>query len=213
MPIGHDGEQGDARRGKRKVQRQFRRRLAHAKTARDPPACRSRLAETSRTEERLRISRDLHDSLAHALTRILDVEAPTSVLIFARTRLEVDELAEALAGRGYDTAALHGGLVPPERRPLNKYVPAFEAWQCPADKGDSLWKAQFPRGVKTCSDAWGYRSTGATCTPPSTSAAGGSRSAASCAQPLQRRAEPRGARTTRDIPAPTCGSSSRRTAR
>ena len=45
-----------------------------------------------------------------ALTRILDVEAPTSVLIFARTRLEVDELTEALGGRGYDTAALHGGL-------------------------------------------------------------------------------------------------------
>ncbi|HEX7196571.1 MAG TPA: DEAD/DEAH box helicase [Candidatus Limnocylindria bacterium] len=45
-----------------------------------------------------------------ALTRILDVEAPTSVLIFARTRLEVDELTEALAGRGYDSAALHGGL-------------------------------------------------------------------------------------------------------
>ncbi|MBA3740907.1 MAG: DEAD/DEAH box helicase, partial [Chloroflexi bacterium] len=34
-----------------------------------------------------------------ALTRVLDVEAPTSVLIFARTRIEVDELTEALAGR------------------------------------------------------------------------------------------------------------------
>lgn len=45
-----------------------------------------------------------------ALTRVLDVEAPTSVLIFARTRIEVDELTEALAGRGYDSAALHGGL-------------------------------------------------------------------------------------------------------
>ncbi len=45
-----------------------------------------------------------------ALTRILDVEVPTSVLIFARTRLEVEELNEALAGRGYDAAALHGGL-------------------------------------------------------------------------------------------------------
>src|SRR5688500_11033512 len=45
-----------------------------------------------------------------ALTRILGVEAPSSVLIFARTRLEVDELTEALAGRGYDSAALHGGL-------------------------------------------------------------------------------------------------------
>ena len=50
-----------------------------------------------------------------ALTRILDVEAPTSVLVFARTRLEVDELTEALAGRGYDTAALHGGLAQEQR--------------------------------------------------------------------------------------------------
>ncbi len=50
-----------------------------------------------------------------ALARILDVEAPTSVLIFARTRLAVDELTEALGGRGYDTAALHGGLVQEQR--------------------------------------------------------------------------------------------------
>jgi ATP-dependent RNA helicase DeaD len=50
-----------------------------------------------------------------ALTRILDVEAPTSVLIFARTRLEVDELTEALGGRGYDAAALHGGLAQEQR--------------------------------------------------------------------------------------------------
>jgi len=57
-----------------------------------------------------------------ALTRILDVEAPTSVLIFARTRLEVDELAEALAGRGYDTAALHGGLIQEQRdRVMNRF--------------------------------------------------------------------------------------------
>ena len=50
-----------------------------------------------------------------ALSRILDVEAPTSVLVFTRTRLEVDELTEALAGRGYDTAALHGGLAQEQR--------------------------------------------------------------------------------------------------
>ena len=50
-----------------------------------------------------------------SLTRILDVEAPTSVLIFARTRLAVDELTEALGGRGYDTAALHGGLIQEQR--------------------------------------------------------------------------------------------------
>jgi ATP-dependent RNA helicase DeaD len=57
-----------------------------------------------------------------AVTRLLDVEAPASVLIFARTRLEVDELAEALAGRGYDTAALHGGLVQEQRdRVMNRF--------------------------------------------------------------------------------------------
>ncbi|HEX2883692.1 MAG TPA: DEAD/DEAH box helicase [Candidatus Limnocylindria bacterium] len=50
-----------------------------------------------------------------ALTRILDVEAPASVLVFARTRLAVDELTEALGGRGYDSAALHGGLVQEQR--------------------------------------------------------------------------------------------------
>ena len=50
-----------------------------------------------------------------ALTRILDVEAPTSVLVFARTRLAVDDLTEALGGRGYDTAALHGGLAQEQR--------------------------------------------------------------------------------------------------
>jgi ATP-dependent RNA helicase DeaD len=50
------------------------------------------------------------DKLA-ALCRILDVEDPTSALIFARTRGEVDDLAEALSSRGHDAGALHGGLV------------------------------------------------------------------------------------------------------
>jgi len=50
---------------------------------------------------------------------------------------------------------LHGGPVPKERRPLNKYVPAVETWHCPADKGDSLWKSQFPRGITSCYDGWG----------------------------------------------------------
>jgi len=50
---------------------------------------------------------------------------------------------------------LHGGLVPVERRPLNKYVPAFETYHCPGDKGDSLWKSMFPKGVRSCYDGWG----------------------------------------------------------
>jgi ATP-dependent RNA helicase DeaD len=49
------------------------------------------------------------DELA-ALCRILDVEDPTSALVFARTRGEVDDLAEALSARGHDAGALHGGL-------------------------------------------------------------------------------------------------------
>ena len=50
-----------------------------------------------------------NDKLA-ALCRILDVEDPTSALVFARTRGEVDDLAEALSARGHDAGALHGGL-------------------------------------------------------------------------------------------------------
>jgi ATP-dependent RNA helicase DeaD len=49
------------------------------------------------------------DKLA-ALCRILDVEDPTSALVFARTRGEVDDLAQALSSRGHDAGALHGGL-------------------------------------------------------------------------------------------------------
>ena len=45
-----------------------------------------------------------------ALTRILDLEAPQSAILFCRTRNEVDELTEALGVRGYRPEALHGGL-------------------------------------------------------------------------------------------------------
>ncbi len=45
-----------------------------------------------------------------ALGRILDLEDPTSALVFARTRGEVDDLAGRLGAQGHDTAALHGGM-------------------------------------------------------------------------------------------------------
>jgi ATP-dependent RNA helicase DeaD len=54
------------------------------------------------------------DKLA-ALCRILDVEDPTSALVFARTRGEVDTLAEALSSRGHDAGALHGGMTQEQR--------------------------------------------------------------------------------------------------
>ncbi len=51
---------------------------------------------------------------------------------------------------------LHGGFVPVSNRPMNQYVPAFESWHCPADRGDSLWQAEFkPKKLKSCYDAWG----------------------------------------------------------
>jgi len=50
-----------------------------------------------------------------ALGRILDVEHPTSAIVFCRTRIEVDELTETLAARGHRADALHGGLTQDQR--------------------------------------------------------------------------------------------------
>jgi ATP-dependent RNA helicase DeaD len=45
-----------------------------------------------------------------ALDRILDMEQPASAIVFCRTRLEVDSLAETLNAHGYRAEALHGGM-------------------------------------------------------------------------------------------------------
>jgi ATP-dependent RNA helicase DeaD len=50
-----------------------------------------------------------------ALTRILDAEMPTSAMIFCRTKMGVDELGEALLGRGYPVETLHGDLSQAQR--------------------------------------------------------------------------------------------------
>jgi len=50
-----------------------------------------------------------------ALVRLLDVEGPTSALIFCRTRLEVEALTSALSQRGLAAQALHGGLTQEQR--------------------------------------------------------------------------------------------------
>ena len=52
---------------------------------------------------------------AEALGRVLDMENPTSALVFCRTRSEVDELQESLASRGYRVDAIHGGLTQDQR--------------------------------------------------------------------------------------------------
>jgi ATP-dependent RNA helicase DeaD len=57
-----------------------------------------------------------------ALARVLDMEAPTSAIVFCRTRGEVDELAETLTARGYRAEALHGGLSQEQRdRVMKKF--------------------------------------------------------------------------------------------
>ena len=50
-----------------------------------------------------------------ALVRALEVEAPTLALVFCRTRVEVDELADALTARGHRVEALHGGMAQMDR--------------------------------------------------------------------------------------------------
>jgi ATP-dependent RNA helicase DeaD len=59
-----------------------------------------------------------------ALGRVLDLESPTLALVFARTRTEVDELAEKLRGRGYQVESLHGGLSQDQRDRVMKRVRA-----------------------------------------------------------------------------------------
>ncbi len=57
-----------------------------------------------------------------ALGRVLDIEHPTSVIVFCRTRTEVDELTETLNARGYRAEALHGGLSQEQRdRVMRKF--------------------------------------------------------------------------------------------
>lgn len=59
-----------------------------------------------------------------ALGRILDVENPTSTIVFCRTRTEVDELTETLISRGYRAEPLHGGMSQDQRSRVIKKLRA-----------------------------------------------------------------------------------------
>jgi ATP-dependent RNA helicase DeaD len=61
------------------------------------------------------------------LGRILDVESPTTAIIFCRTRTEVDTLTVALNGRGWRALALHGGLSQEQRDRVIKQLKARSA--------------------------------------------------------------------------------------
>jgi ATP-dependent RNA helicase DeaD len=57
-----------------------------------------------------------------ALDRVLDVENPTSALVFCRTRLEVETLVETLSAHGRRAQALHGGM---EQRQRDRVMQMF----------------------------------------------------------------------------------------
>jgi len=50
------------------------------------------------------------DQKPAALDRILDMENPSTAIVFCRTRIEVDTLVETLNAHGYRAEALHGGM-------------------------------------------------------------------------------------------------------
>jgi ATP-dependent RNA helicase DeaD len=50
------------------------------------------------------------DQKAAALDRILDMESPASTIVFCRTRVEVDSIADTLNAHGYRAEGLHGGM-------------------------------------------------------------------------------------------------------
>ena len=54
------------------------------------------------------------------LGRVLDIENPTSAIVFCRRRNEVDELAETLNARGYRVEGLHGGMTQEQRNRVMK---------------------------------------------------------------------------------------------
>ena len=56
-----------------------------------------------------------------ALARVLDMQQPSSAIVFCRTREEVDGLTETLKARGYRAEPLHGGMSQEQRdRVMNR---------------------------------------------------------------------------------------------
>ena len=77
--------------------------------------------------------------------------------MYSHDNLDFFPVYEAWAAWGGPTgvSTMHGGDVPAIRRPLNVYVAAPEAFHCPGDKGDSLYRSVWPANAHSCYDAWG----------------------------------------------------------
>jgi ATP-dependent RNA helicase DeaD len=57
----------------------------------------------------------MREHKAKALARVLEIERPTSAIIFCRTRSDADSLLEVLTNSGFKPLALHGGLTQNQR--------------------------------------------------------------------------------------------------
>jgi ATP-dependent RNA helicase DeaD len=60
------------------------------------------------------------------LSRVIDIAAPKSALVFCRTRLEVDDVTTMLNGRGHRAEAIHGGMSQLQR---DRVMNAFRSGQ------------------------------------------------------------------------------------
>ncbi|MGZ3516939.1 MAG: DEAD/DEAH box helicase [Vulcanimicrobiaceae bacterium] len=93
----------------RTIAKRYLREPVHVTIANETAAS----GKTARVRETAYVVQRAHK--AAALGRVIDMEAPTSAIVFCRTRTEVDELTETLGGRGYQAEAIHGGLSQEQR--------------------------------------------------------------------------------------------------
>lgn len=93
----------------RTIAKRYLRNPAHVTIANETPVA----GKSARIREVAYIVQRAHK--AAALGRVIDMETPTSAIVFCRTRTEVDELTETLGGRGYQAEAIHGGLSQEQR--------------------------------------------------------------------------------------------------
>jgi ATP-dependent RNA helicase DeaD len=56
-----------------------------------------------------------HKDRFETLCRILDVDEPSSAIIFCKTKRGVDELVESMQGRGYNVEGMHGDMAQSQR--------------------------------------------------------------------------------------------------
>ena len=88
----------------------------------DPETCRLEASDRTASTIEQRAYRVHKRDRLDALVRLLEVEPVESAIVFARTRADTFQLADALAARGVSAGALNGEMDQPERqRMLNRF--------------------------------------------------------------------------------------------